>query len=183
MSVLFQLLPTFPPRFFMGVLWDNQLISGRIWSSFDLTPMCALTFFCIWTASGDSRLFIGAPVDYGTIEEVNCGGDWASVRDIPCMIRITICVKEVGLFLSFSDFCISWFEVKLMGNLFITINFIFWVHDGLMWMVHRIPHVIFYIKKARFYWWIYIDIEAHCDKLKIIESLESDVHESINPVI
>ena len=45
MSVLFQLLPTFPPRVLMGVLWDNQLISGRIWSSFDLTPMCALIFF------------------------------------------------------------------------------------------------------------------------------------------
>ena len=39
-----------------------------------------------------------------------------------CMICITICVKEVGVLLSFSDFCMYCFEVTLVGNIFSFMN-------------------------------------------------------------
>ena len=61
-------------------------------------------------------MFIGAPVNDGAIQEMNFWVDWASVRDIPRMICITICVKEVRVFLFFADFCISFFGVTLMGG-------------------------------------------------------------------
>ena len=52
-----------------------------------------------------------------------------------------------------------------------------------MCMMHKAFHAMFESKKRRFYWCINIDTEVHCDILKIIESLDSDVNESIKAVI
>ena len=52
-----------------------------------------------------------------------------------------------------------------------------------MWVVHEVFHAMFEIKKGMFCWCIHTATEAHCEILKIITSLESDVHESTNPVI
>ena len=52
-----------------------------------------------------------------------------------------------------------------------------------MWMVHEILHAIFESKEIRFCWCIYVATETHGEILKIVASLESDVHEYTNPVI
>ena len=99
------------------------------------------------------------------------------------MICITICVKKVGILLTFVDFCIPYFEVTLVGAFISFINFISWVHDRLMWMVHEIIHAMFERNKSRFCWCNYVSTEPHCDILKVISNLNSDAHESTNPVI
>ena len=45
-----------------------------------------------------------------------------------------------------------------------------------MWMVHEVFRTMFESKKISFYWYIRISTEAHGEILKIIESLDSDVH-------
>ena len=52
-----------------------------------------------------------------------------------------------------------------------------------MWMVHDIFHAMFEIKERRFCWGVHIATDAHGDILKNVASLDSDVHESTNPVI
>ena len=52
-----------------------------------------------------------------------------------------------------------------------------------MYMVHDILYFIFEIKEGIFCWGIDVATEAHGEILKIIAKLESDVNESINPVI
>ena len=99
------------------------------------------------------------------------------------MICITICVKEVIVFLIFAAFCISFFEVTLLGDFFSSTNFLSLVYYSFMWMLHEIFHAMFEINKGRFCWCIRIAAEAHCEILKIIASFYSDVHESTNPVI
>ena len=51
-----------------------------------------------------------------------------------------------------------------------------------MWIVHEVLHAMFDINKRRFCWCIHIATEAHYDILRIIVILDSDVHESTNPV-
>ena len=50
-------------------------------------------------------------------------------------------------------------------------------------MVHAVFHAMFEIKKSRFCWCINIATEAHYDILKVIASLNSDLHDSTNSVI
>ena len=50
-------------------------------------------------------------------------------------------------------------------------------------MVNEILHTIFERKESRFYWCIHVETEAHFEILNFIASLDSDVHESTNPVI
>ena len=57
------------------------------------------------------------------------------------------------------------------------------LHDGFIWMVHKIFHAIFDIKESSFCWCIHLSTEAHGEILKTTASLNSDVHESTNPVI
>ena len=109
---------------------------------------------------------------------MNYGCDWKSVVDVSGMIYITIYVKEVRVFLICADLSIYWFEVTLVGALVTFMNYISWLHDGFMWMVHEVFHDIFEIDKIRFCWCIYIATEADCDILEIIAILDSDVHES-----
>ena len=99
------------------------------------------------------------------------------------MICITIYVQEVRVFLVFADFCISYFEVTLVGAYVSFVHFLSLVHDGLIWMVHELFHSIFYSNKIRLFWFIRISTAAHCEILKIIAGLDSGVHESTNPVI
>ena len=50
-------------------------------------------------------------------------------------------------------------------------------------MVHEILHAKFHRKEGRFCWCIHVATEAHGEILKIIASLDSDVHDYTNPVI
>ena len=50
-------------------------------------------------------------------------------------------------------------------------------------MVNEIYHAIFERNKRRLCWCIHIATESHFDILKIIASLDSDVHESTKPII
>ena len=109
--------------------------------------------------------------------------DWTSVIYISGMICIKICVKEVRVFLMFADICISWFEVTLVGAFFSFIFFLSLVYDGFMWMLHEVFHTMFESNKSRFCWCIHISSDSYCKILMIIASLDSDVHESTNPVI
>ena len=52
-----------------------------------------------------------------------------------------------------------------------------------MEMVHEVLHSMFDRNTRRLCWCIHIATEANFDILKIISSLDSDVHESTNPVI
>ena len=52
-----------------------------------------------------------------------------------------------------------------------------------MWMVDNIFHAMFYTKEIRFFWGVPVATEAHDEILKVVASLDSDVHESTNPVI
>ena len=63
-----------------------------------------------------------------------------------CMIFITICVEEIGLFLFFVDFWIPCFQVTLVWDFMSFVHFLSWVKYGLMWMVDDIFHTIFDIK-------------------------------------
>ena len=99
------------------------------------------------------------------------------------MICIKIFVEEVWVFLIFVDFCISCFEVTLVGDFMSFGNFLFWVLDDFIWMVHEILHAMIDSKEIRFCWYIHVSTEAHGEILKIIVSLDSDVHESTNLVI
>ena len=70
-----------------------------------------------------------------------------------------------------------------MGDIFSSMHFLSSIHDGFMRMVYEIFHSMFERKKGRFCWCIHISTEAHCEILKIIASLGSDVNESTNPMI
>ena len=50
-------------------------------------------------------------------------------------------------------------------------------------MVHEIQYAMFEINKGRFCWCIHVATEVHSEILKIIASLDSDLHESINLLI
>ena len=52
-----------------------------------------------------------------------------------------------------------------------------------MWVVRGILHAVSYINELRIYWIIRVSTETHGKVLKIIASLNSDVHEDTNPVI
>ena len=52
-----------------------------------------------------------------------------------------------------------------------------------MWMVNEISHAMFENKEIRFCWCIHVATEDHGERLNIIASLDSDVHEFINPLI
>ena len=52
-----------------------------------------------------------------------------------------------------------------------------------MWMVHEILHSMFESKEVRLCWVIHVAYEAGGDILKIIVSLDSDMHESNKSVI
>ena len=99
------------------------------------------------------------------------------------MILITIRVKEVRVFLIFSGFFFSCFELTFMGDLFGSMNFLSLVHDGYMWMVHKIFHAMFESNKCVFCWFSHIATEAHCEILKIIASLDSDLNDSTSTII
>ena len=99
------------------------------------------------------------------------------------MICIIICIEEVGVFLIFVDFCISCFEVTLVGAFLSFIKFISWLHDRFMWMVREIFHAMFEINKIRLCWVIHVATEMYSEILKIIASLSSGVHDYTNPVI
>ena len=114
---------------------------------------------------------------------MNCECDWTSVSYISDMICITIYVKKVRVFPIFAYFCISCFELTLVGYFFCFSSFLSWVHDGSMEMVREVFHVMFEVNKIRFCWFIHIYNEVHCEILKIISSFDSDVHEPTNPVI
>ena len=68
-------------------------------------------------------MFLVAPVYEGTIEDIYCECDGTSVRYIYGMFCITICVKEVRIFLIFY-LCIYFFEVILVGALVSFISFL-----------------------------------------------------------
>ena len=94
-----------------------------------------------------------------------------------------MCVEEFGVFLIFVDFRISCFEVTLVGAFMSFVNFLSWVNDGLMWMVHEIFNAMFESKEVKFCWCIHLDTEAHGEIFKIIASLDSGFHEATNHVI
>ena len=50
-------------------------------------------------------------------------------------------------------------------------------------MVHDIFHAMFEIKESRFCWLIHVATDMYGDILKIIDILNSDMHEATNPVI
>ena len=52
-----------------------------------------------------------------------------------------------------------------------------------MWLVHKIFHAMFDIKKGRLCWSIHVDNETDDKVLNIIWILKSDVHDATNPVI
>ena len=51
-----------------------------------------------------------------------------------------------------------------------------------MWMVHEIFYAMFDIKESGFCWGINVTTDQHGDIMKIILSLDSNVHDSTNPV-
>ena len=126
---------------------------------------------------------IGTPVYDSNSEEIKYLCDWTYFRDISGMICITICVKGVRVFLIFSDFCIYCFEVTLVGGFVSFVNFLSWLYNGFMCMVHEVFHDIFERNKIRFCVCIHKATKAHCEILNIITILDSDVHESTNTVI
>ena len=87
-----------------------------------------------------------------------------------CHIYLESCLKEVGVFLSFSGFCIYYLEVTLMRDIISSINFLSWVHGRFMWMVHEIFHARV-LKQYRqvlvvhsyTHWGILWDIEYHSE--------------------
>ena len=91
-----------------------------------------------------------------------CGGSWS---------------------ISVFNFCILCFEIILVWAFMSFVNFLSWIHYDFVWMVHEIFHAIFESKERRLFWCIRVSNEAHWEILKIIESLDSDVHESTNLVI
>ena len=125
-------------------------------------------------------LFLGTTVYEGTIEEMKYGCNWASVSYISGMVCITICVKEVRIFLIFVYLWIPCFEVTLVGAFVSFLNLLSWVHYGFTWMVHDIFHAMFDRNKIRF---CCVATETHGKILKVISSFNSDVHEYTNPVI
>ena len=70
-----------------------------------------------------------------------------------------------------------------MGAFVSYIKFLSLVYEGFMRMAHDIFHAMFDIKKIRFCLCIHVATEAHCEILYIIANLDSDVHESKNPVV
>ena len=52
-----------------------------------------------------------------------------------------------------------------------------------MWVVHEILHVMSDSKEVRLCCRINVENETHSNVLKIIESFNSDVYESTNPLI
>ena len=114
---------------------------------------------------------------------MNCWYDWVSIRYISGIIRITICMEEFGVFLVFVDLCIPCFGKTLVWYFMSFVNVLSWVHDGFMWMVDGIFHAMFESKESRFCWGIHVSTKVHGETLEIISSLDSGVHESINPVI
>ena len=114
---------------------------------------------------------------------MNCWCRWLSVSYISGIIYITICMKKVRIFLILVYLCISFFEVTLLGELFSFINYLSWLNHGFMCMVHGLFHVKFERKKRRLCWCIRMSTEVYHEILRVIASLDSDVHESTNPVI
>ena len=57
------------------------------------------------------------------------------------------------------------------------------VHDKFMWVVHDIFHDISEIKGRVFCWGIHVSNDTHVNILKIVVSLNSDVHDATKPVI
>ena len=70
-----------------------------------------------------------------------------------------------------------------MGSLYCFENVISWIHYFAMWMVHEILHAMSESKEIKFCWGIHVSTETCGNILKIILSLNSDVHEATNPVI
>ena len=62
-------------------------------------------------------------------------------------------------------------------------KFSFLTIEWFMWMVHEIFHAMFEIKESSFCWVVLVYNDRHCEILKIIASLNSDVHESANSVV
>ena len=61
------------------------------------------SYLCIVTDLGCPKLFIGVSDYDGSIGEVRCSCDIVPVREISYMICVALCVKKVGLLLSFVD--------------------------------------------------------------------------------
>ena len=94
----------------MKVLWGSLLICKSFESSSDLTHLCTLLQFLHWNCFVMYMIFFCTPVydiDFG---EISCLGDGATLYEISSMICVTVCVKEVGLFLSFFYLCTTRLE-------------------------------------------------------------------------
>ena len=83
----------------------------------------------------------------------------------------------------FVNLCIIWFEEKMMWNFICFGIFIFWINDSFMWIAHETYHTMYESKDGEFCWGIYVATETHDKVLKIVESLNSDVHETTDPAI
>ena len=84
---------------FMEGLWDKQFIYRSFWSNFYLKVLCTFLLFLNWNWFYSYYIFLGAPVNDGTIKEVIYWYYRASVRYIYFTNCIKICVEEVGVYL------------------------------------------------------------------------------------
>ena len=77
------------------------------------------------------------------IEEVSCWGRRAPVRDITCIIFVTLFVRKFGALLSFVDIYTIYDEEILMWDLIYFENIISLKHDRFMRVMHEIFYSIF----------------------------------------
>ena len=103
--------------------------------------------------------------------------------NISCIIFITICVEEVGVFLIFVDLCINCFEEILMRAFIFFEKSLSWIHYRFMCMVHEILHDMYDIMEDRLFWIIHVATETHGKLFKTTTSFNSDMHDDTNPVI
>ena len=89
---------------------------------------------------------------------------WLSVCQISDIIYITICMEEAGVFLIFVYFAITFFEETLMWDFMCFENFLSWLHDRFMWIVHDILYAMFEINKIRLCWCIHVDVNSRVPK-------------------
>ena len=73
-----------------------------------------------------------------------------------------------------------WWSIAEKSHLFW--NFLSWIHDRFMRVMHEILHAMSEGEKIRFYWGIHTATYMNGKVLKIIACLDSDVHDATNPV-
>ena len=167
----------------MEGIWGNQLIYRSFWSNYDLALLCPLLLFMRWNC-----LYISKIVSYITSKWWYHWIGELFMQKLVCHIYLFHDLHQhmCGVNWSIPDFCWFW-NPLFWRNIDMDFNLlrknISWIHDRFIWIVHEIFHAISEIKDRRFCWGINISTDTHGKILKIIASLNSDLHEATNPVI